>query len=89
MNLQLSDINIVETKKLTDRQTMEQVRLIYVKRKGQDRMYSIRRLAVEIGLGEAVTYAALIRKIASQKTLQILRKYLMVNKNGVFNVEKH
>jgi hypothetical protein len=79
----MTDIKSVNTTELTDRQVLEEVRLIYIRRKNQDRMYSMRRLAAEIPIGEAVLYRALIRKDASPNTIAVLRGFLEIKKETV------
>lgn len=81
------DINIVETKELTDRQVMEGIRLIYLRRKRADRLTQ-EELALEIGIGRPTLWFAIIKKVASKNTLRVLREYLIMNNNEVSNVKK-
>jgi hypothetical protein len=66
----------VETKEMTDRQVLYQVELLYEKRKRQNRLYSMEKLAAEIELTRPTLFSAIRYRRASVKTINKIKQFL-------------
>ena len=73
---------IENKRELSDREVLEKVRLVFVKRKNKNRRYALKDFAIEVGLGEisrTTLFAALFNKVATQETITLLRSYLLTH----------
>ena len=75
----MSDIiAVMNTKGLTDRQIMEQIRLIFLRRKRAEGL-SQTALAVDVGVGRSTLWYAINKKVASRAVITKLKIYLDMN----------
>lgn len=55
---------------------MQEIRLIYQRRKSEDRTYALERLAGDMHLTRSTLYQAIMNKVASKHTIARMRDYL-------------
>lgn len=68
-------MSVMNVEELTDRQIMEEVRLIFLRRKRAEGL-SQESLADEIGIGRPTFWYAINKKVASRRVIAKLKKYL-------------
>lgn len=66
-----------QEKEKSDRAIMQEVRLIYQRRKSEDRTYALERLAGDMHLTRSTLYQAIMNKVASKHTINRMRDYLV------------